>query len=193
MASTKGTQCLMLYYLGLRKVLITLRFCPLMGLWSALHSVKQIPWSHRWASTSTSISAISDIRHRYLLFRYRKKICRTENCHSDIGRVPISTSESIPISDIQKIFITSAGFEPKTLVFSATVLIYEFLDVGYRISDKSLFRYPIYCRTPLSSVRYRKFRYQAQSDIADHGYRSKCPPMHGAHTKDAKSIRGILH
>jgi hypothetical protein len=100
-------------------------------------------YSHRWASTSTSISAISDIRHRHLLFRYRKKICRTENCHSDIGRVPISTSESIPISDIQKIFFTSAGFEPKTLVFSATVLIYEFLDVRYQISDKSLFRYPI--------------------------------------------------
>jgi hypothetical protein len=120
---------------------------------------------------------IGDIRHRHLLFRYRKKICRTENCYSDIGRVPISTSESIPISDIQQISITSAGFEPKTLVFSATVLIYEFLDVGYRISDKSLFRYPIKCRTPLSSVRYRKFRYQAQSDIADHGQRRKCPPM----------------
>ncbi len=96
---------------------------------------------HMWASTSTSISAISDIRHRHLLFRYRKKICRTENCHSDIGRVPISTSESIPISDIQKIFITSAGFEPKTLVFSATVLIYEFLDVGYRIKVYSDIRY----------------------------------------------------
>jgi hypothetical protein len=27
------------------------------------------------------------------------------------------------------------------------------------------------------SVQYRKFRYQAQSDIADHGYRTKCPPM----------------
>ncbi len=27
------------------------------------------------------------------------------------------------------------------------------------------------------SVWYRKFRYQAQSDIADHGYRTKCPPM----------------
>ncbi len=27
------------------------------------------------------------------------------------------------------------------------------------------------------SVRYRKFQYQAQSDIADHGYRTKCPPM----------------
>ncbi len=27
------------------------------------------------------------------------------------------------------------------------------------------------------SVRYRKIQYQAQSDIADHGYRTKCPPM----------------
>jgi hypothetical protein len=89
------------------------------------------------------MSAVSDIRHWHLLFRYRKRICRTENCHSDIGRVPISTSESIPISDIQKIFITSAGFEPKTLVFSATVLIYEFLDAGYRIKIYSDIRYNV--------------------------------------------------
>jgi hypothetical protein len=31
------------------------------------------------------------------------------------------------------------------------------------------------------SVRYRKFRYQAQSDIDDHGYRTKCPPMKDTH------------
>ncbi len=30
---------------------------------------------------------------------------------------------------------------------------------------------------PLFSVRYRKLWYQAQSDIADHGYRSKCTPL----------------
>ncbi len=47
---------------------------------------------HRWASTSILMSAISDIRHQHLLFRYRRKICRTENCHSDIGRVPMFTS-----------------------------------------------------------------------------------------------------
>ncbi len=77
--------------------------------------------------TSTSVSPISE------------ENMSDGKCHSDIGRVPISTSESIPMSDIQKIFITSAGFELKTLVFSATVLIYEFFDVGYRISNKSLF------------------------------------------------------
>jgi hypothetical protein len=40
--------------------------------------------------------AISDIRHRHLLFRYRNKICRTTSFYSDIGRVPISTLVSIP-------------------------------------------------------------------------------------------------
>jgi hypothetical protein len=53
-------------------------------------------------STSISMSAISDIRHRHLLFRYRRQICRTEKRHSDIGSVPISTSEFIPISDTLK-------------------------------------------------------------------------------------------
>jgi hypothetical protein len=124
---------------------------------------------HRWASTSTSISAISDIRHRHLLFRYRKKICRTENCHSDIGRVPISTSESIPISDIQKIFITSAGFEPKTLVFSATVLIYEFLDFGYRIKVYSDIRYNVGLRSLQSDIGSSYIKLSPISLITDIG------------------------
>ncbi len=60
------------------------------------------PGNHRWASTSISMSAISDILHRHLLFGYRRQICRTEKRHSDIGSVLISTSESIPISDIEE-------------------------------------------------------------------------------------------
>jgi hypothetical protein len=94
------------------------------------------------------MSAISDIRHRHLLFRYRKKICRTENCRSDIGRILILISEFIPISDIQKIFIISAGFKPKTLgchkwlpYFSAIMLIYEIMDVGDRLTVYSNIRY----------------------------------------------------
>jgi hypothetical protein len=51
------------------------------------------------------------------------------------------------------------------------------INVGYWISDKSLFWYPIQCWTLRSSVRYRTFRYQAQSDIADHGYQIECSPM----------------
>ncbi len=90
---------------------------------------------------------ISDIRHRHLLFRYRKKICRTENCHSDIGSVPISTSESIPISNIQNIFITSAGYELKTSVFTGGALSPSHCAVWMsyiRYLKKTLFRYPIY-------------------------------------------------
>ncbi len=84
---------------------------------------------------------VGDIRHPTLSSDIGRKY-RAENCHSDIGGVPISTSESIPISYIQKIFFTSAGFEPKTFV-----LKYEHLtsqpqcwfmnlwmpDIGYRI------------------------------------------------------------
>ncbi len=108
-------------------------------------------------------------RHRHLLFRYRKEICRTENCHSDIGRVPISTSESIPISDIQKIFLTSAGFEPKTLVFSATVLIYEFLDVGYRIIVYSDIRYNVGLRSVQSDIGSSDIKLSPISLITDIG------------------------
>ncbi len=38
------------------------------------------------------------------------------------------------------------------------------------------------------SVRYRKLRYQAQSDIADHGYRTKCPPMANKYVLTASEI-----
>jgi hypothetical protein len=49
--------------------------------------------SHNYTSPWVGIDIdinVGDIRHRHLLFQYRKKICLTENCHSDIGRVPIS-------------------------------------------------------------------------------------------------------
>ncbi len=55
----------------------------LQKMWESATDEIRISSKHRWASTSTSISAISDIRHRHLLYRYRKKICRTENSHSD--------------------------------------------------------------------------------------------------------------
>jgi hypothetical protein len=72
-----------------------------------------LTYEHRWASTSISMSAISDIRHRHLLFRYQRQICRTEKRHSDIGRVQISTSEFIPISVMNKdITPCSCGLEP---------------------------------------------------------------------------------
>jgi hypothetical protein len=92
---------------------------------------------HRWASTSTLISAISDIQHRHLLFGYRKKICRTENCYSDIGRVPISTSESIPIS--KKYLTRPHDSNPRPLFSLASALVLSYCDdlkhFRCRISD----------------------------------------------------------
>ncbi len=128
------------------------------------------------------MSAISNIRHRHLLFRYRRQICRTEKRHSDIGSVPISTSEFIPISDIEekKNFIlqirTREHCEASTITLSYCDSLWRIVcqisDIGQNfipisdiMSDSAL------------SVWYRKFRYQAQSNIADHGYRTKCPPM----------------
>jgi hypothetical protein len=115
------------------------------------------------------MSAISDIRHRHLLFWYRRQIYRTEKRHSDIGSVPISTSEFIPISDIEENIFPFSRFEstPLEMVserYNTKLLCLSGLEC--RILDKTLFRYPISCRTPLS-----------QSDITDYGYRTKCPPM----------------
>ncbi len=129
---------------------------------------------YRWASTSFIMSAISDIRHRHLLFRYRRQICRTENCHSDIGSVPISTSELIPISDIKekKIICHYCRFEPAHLEAVSERFNYKLRclsptirmsDIGYRTKSYSDIRYNVGFRSlspisevPISgSVRYR--------------------------------------
>ncbi len=59
--------------------------------------------------------------------------------------------------------------------------------IGYRIKVYSDIRYNV----GLRSLQFDKFRYQAQSDIADHGYRSKCPPM--IITTDSFFIQHSLH
>jgi hypothetical protein len=104
-----------------------------------------ITYYHRWASTSISMSAISDIQHRHLLFQYRRQICRTEKRHSDIGSVPKSTSEFIPISDIEEKKILSCRFERAPLGMLSerfnTKLLQLYFQMG--ILDKTLFRYPI--------------------------------------------------
>jgi hypothetical protein len=82
---------------------------------------------HKWASTSISMSAISDIRHRHLLFRYRRQICRTEKRYSDIGSVLISTSEFITISDIEETKIllhADSNLRPIELYASTITLCY---------------------------------------------------------------------
>jgi hypothetical protein len=101
-------------------------------------------------------------------------ICRTENCHYDIGSVPKSTSESIPISDIKEKIIPSGGFEPAPI---------EKIRVRYTSQLRSCLKY-LGCwisglgqNSMLDSAL--SVRYQAQSDIADHGYWTKWPPMDG--------------
>ncbi len=69
-------------------------------------------------------------------------------------------------------------------------------DIGYRTKVYSDIRYNVALH---SSVRYRTFRYQTQSDIADHKYRTECPPMavgmHGMRPRDlgvhCAGVRGV--
>jgi hypothetical protein len=96
------------------------------------------------------MSVVSDIQHRHLLFRNRKKICRTENGHSDIVRVSISTSISFPISNILTILhhvrwirTQDPSFHKRAPYLPATVLIYKtwMSDIPYGIKDYSDIRY----------------------------------------------------
>ena len=123
--------------------------------------------------TSTLMLAISDIRHRYLLLRYRKKICRTENCHSDIGRVPISTSESIPISDIQKIPYLShqQDLNPRHLFSQPLCWFMNFWmsDIGYRIKVYSDIRYNVGLRSLQSDIASSDIKLSPISLITDIG------------------------
>jgi hypothetical protein len=65
--------------------------------------------------------------------------------------------------------MTSAGFEPKTLFFSATVLIYEFLDVGYRIKVYSDIRYNVGLRSLQSDFGSSDIKLSPISLITDIG------------------------
>jgi hypothetical protein len=60
-------------------------------------------------------------------------------------------------------------FELKTLVLSATVLIYEFLDVGYRIKVYSDIRYNVGLRSLQSDIRSSDIKLSPISLITDIG------------------------
>jgi hypothetical protein len=137
---------------------------------------------HRWTSTLILASVLCDIRHRHLLFRYRKQYVGLKTI-IPMSDVPISTSESIPVSDIKILLpFTQAGNEPTPFVltderFTAKLLLnYEVCmsDIGYQIKVYSDIRYNVGFLSLQPDIR--RFRYQAQSDSADHGFRTKCPP-----------------
>jgi hypothetical protein len=115
------------------------------------------------------MSAISNIRHRpchlYLLSRYRKKISQTENCHSDIGRVSISTSESIPISDIKNGFIIPTGLDKKLLYHTnwiRTHALWFYRQAHYRQLRRF---YMLIMLKLFSDIRYNVGLRSLQSDI----------------------------
>jgi hypothetical protein len=126
----------------------------------------------------TVMSTISDVRHRHLLFRYQKKICRTENCHSDIRIVPISTYKSFPICDIQNVCYTFAGFEPKTFNFAGERLTSRPLcwsastwmsDIGYRIKVYSDIRFNVGLLSLQSDIGSSEMKLSPISLITDIG------------------------
>ncbi len=100
---------------------------------------------HRWVSTSTLMSAKSNINI----------------CYSDIGRKYVGLKTVILISEgfryrhlilfrypknfhiICRIRTLDTIFQRGAPCFSATVLNSTLMDAGYRISNKSLFRSPI--------------------------------------------------
>ncbi len=113
-------------------------------------------WKHRWASTSVLMSAISDI----------------DNCYSDIGDKYVGLKIVIPISEVfryrhlgpfryptfkYKKFYTSwiricASWNWRLALYhSATILLLNHRDVGYRIKLYSDVRYNIGLR-PLSPI-----------------------------------------
>ncbi len=103
-------------------------------------------------------------------FRYRKCSDIDITVHSDIRhwrKKNTSTCRSEPMT----LRITWERYTFK--------LLWLYIKLG--MSDKG-YRIKLYSDIDIMSdstlsVRYRRFRYQAQSDIADHGYRTKCPPM----------------
>ncbi len=110
-----------------------------------------------------NVIRISDIWHRHLLFRYRRHICWTEKRHSDIGSVPISTSELIPISDIEEKNFSSCRFEFMTLGKVSerynTELLWLFVYNWCQIFDLKLYSDIDIISDSTLSVRYRKFQY----------------------------------
>ncbi len=123
-------------------------------------------------ATSTYVIPISEsnMSDWKTSFRYRNCSYIDIRVHSDIRHW-------------RKKNISSCRFEPMTLGKVSecyyTRLLWlsvwnGMLDIGYRKKLSS--DIDIMLDSALT-VRYWKFRYQAQSYIADHGYRTKCPPM----------------
>ncbi len=116
-------------------------------------------------------SGIGGHRHRSQCRRYPTS--DIDICYSDIGDKYVGLKNVIPISEVFRVEPGTVSVRYNTKLLWLPVLT-KMSDIGYRIKHYSIS--DIMLDSALS-VWYRKFRYQAQSDIADHGYRTKCPPM----------------
>ncbi len=132
-------------------------------------------------------------RHRSQCRRY--PTFDIDICYSDIGDKYVGLKNVIPILEVFRYQHQSSFRYPilkkqkyfsvliRTLSLGTVSKLYNInllwlsvslgmSDIGYLIN---------FCSDIMSdsalSVRYRKFRYQAQSDSADHGYQTKCPPV----------------
>jgi hypothetical protein len=111
-------------------------------------------------------------RHRSQFRRYPTS--DIDICYSDIGDKYVGLENVIPISEMfryrhrRKKNISPCRVESAPLRMVSEHYNIELLWLSDVRSQIKLY----------SLSRYLKFRYQAQSDIADHGYRTKCPPMH---------------
>ncbi len=90
----------------------------------------------------------------------------------------MSTSESIPISDIQKLFSISAGFKLKTLFFTSGRISSQLLclskiiwmsDIGYRIKVYSNIRYNVGLRSLQSDIGSSDIKLSPISLVTDIG------------------------
>ncbi len=122
--------------------------------------------------TSTSVIPISEpnMLDWKTSFRYWKCSDIDIRVHSDIRHwrkkyIPPCNFEPPPFGMVSERYNTKLLWLPVKNWMS---------DIGYRIKLYS--DVDIMLDSALS-VWYQKFRYQAQSEIADHRYRTKCPPM----------------
>ncbi len=125
---------------------------------------------------------VGDIRHRHLLVRYPRQIFQTEKCHSDIGSVPISHQSSFWYPTLKENNYSSQWIQTPlnrkralcTTKLRCLSVKIGMSDIGYRIKLYNDIQYNVGLRSlsPISEVPI-----SGSVDIADHGYRTNCPPM----------------
>jgi hypothetical protein len=141
----------------------------MFGLWLGLCSATPFPAFHRWVSTSTLISAISDI----------------DICYSDIRRKYVGLKTVIPISEgfryrhlspfrypISKKYLShQQDSNPRHLISQPLCWFMNFWmsDIGYQIKVYSDIRYNVGLRSLQSNIASSDIKLSPISLITDIG------------------------